>query len=496
MTDTVTGPTIGPRAPDATPSTVTPTATAAASPPRRAIRPGALLAVVLVGQFMAILDVAIVNVAAPTIGTDLDASGAALQMVIAGYTIAYAVLLITGARLGGLVGARRVFLWGLAGFTAASLACGLATSTGMLIGFRFAQGAGAALMVPQVMSIIQRSYDGAARARALSGYAAVIAGGIVAGQIVGGVLVDADLFGTGWRPVFLVNVPIGVALLAWGRRLLPHDVGNRARQLDIPGLVTLAAAVVMLVVPLVLGHELDWPAWGWVMLAGSAAAFGLFVVVERWMTSHGRSPLISAAVLRAPRMIPAAVTLFLAMSTFGGLFFTMALHLQSGLGDSPLRAGLTFVPSAVGFATGSLTWQRLPEGWARRLIPVGFAVAAVSYTADSLILRDGEHGGVALAVAFVAGGLGFGYAYSPILTLALRHVAPANAPDASGVLVTVIQLGQVVGVATFGTLFLSLVEPGDPVTTAHAVEVASLALAATLLVPILLGLHLARRDRT
>lgn len=490
MTDTVTGP------PGTQPTLAAarPSPPPELAPPRAGGRLGSLLAVVLLGQFMAILDVAIVNVAAPTIRADLDASGAALQMVIAGYTISYAMLLITGARLGGLMGARRVFLWGLTLFTAASLACGLATTTGLLIGFRFVQGAGAALMVPQVMSIIQRSFDGARRARALSGYAAVIAGGIVAGQIVGGVLVDVDLFGTGWRPVFLVNVPIGGALLVAGRRLLPHDAGNRGRQLDVPGLITLSTAVVLLVVPLVLGHELDWPAWGWAMLAGSVAMFGVFVAVERWMTRRGRSPLISGAVLRAPRMAPAMVTMFLAMSTFGGLFLTMALHLQTGLGDSPLRAGLTFVPSALGFATGSLTWQRLPERWQRRFIPVGFALAAVSYLANSMILRDGEHGGVALMLAFVAGGLGFGYAYSPILTLVLRHVAPANAPDASGLLVTVVQLGQVVGVAAFGTLFFSLVEPGDAVTTAHAAEVTCLALAATLVPPTLLGLHLARRD--
>jgi EmrB/QacA subfamily drug resistance transporter len=497
MTDTVTdatGSTSPSPAAGADPAVASGSLRLARPAGRPSPRSGVLLAIVLLGQFMAILDVAIVNVAAPTIRTDLDTSGAALQMVIAGYAIAYAMLLITGARLGGRLGSRRVFLWGLAGFTVASLACGLATTIELLIAFRFAQGAGAALMVPQVMNIIQRNFDGAARARALSAYATVIAGGIVAGQIVGGLLVDVDLFGTGWRPVFLVNVPIGVALVVAGRRALPRDEGDRARQLDLPGLVTLSAAVVLLVVPLVLGHELDWPAWGWVMLAASVAMFAGFVAVERWMTRRGRSPLISGAVLRAPRMGVAAVTLFLAMTTFGGLFLTMALHLQSGLGDSPLRAGVTFVPSALGFAVGSLTWQRLPASWPRRLIPVGFVVAALSYVGNAVVLGDGGHGGIALAVTLVAGGLGFGYAYSPILTLALRHVAPTHAPDATGLLVTVVQLGQVVGVAAFGTLFFSLVEPAEVVATAPAVEATSLALAATLVPAALLGLHLARRD--
>lgn len=460
--------------------------------PRPAVRPGLMLAIVLIGQFMAILDVAIVNVAAATIRTDLDASGAALQLVIAGYTIAYAMLLITGARLGGMFGAPRVFLTGLAVFTAASLACGLAVSTEMLVAFRFVQGAGAALMVPQVISIIQRNFDGVARARALSAYAAVIAGGIVAGQIVGGVLVDADLFGTGWRPVFLVNVPIGVALLVFGSRLLPPQAGSRDRQLDIPGLVTLSAAVVAFVVPLVLGHELDWPAWGWVVLGASVLLLAGFVVVERRIARRGGSPLIPEAVLRAPQMAVGALAVFVSMSTYGGFLFSMALHLQSGLGDSPLRAGFTFVPTAVGFAAGSLTWQRLPERWHRRLIPVGFAVAVVGYAVTGLVLRDGDHGGLALPLALAASGVGFGYAYSPILTVVLRHVAPAHAPDASGLLVTMVQLGQVVGVATFGTLFLSLVDGADVHPTAHAIAVTSAALAATVGAASLLGLRLAR----
>jgi MFS family permease len=474
--------------------TTTITATTAPATPVPAARrsPGLVLALVLVGQFMAILDVAIVNVAAATIRRDLHASGAALQMVIAGYTIAYAMLLITGARLGGLHGARRTFLAGLTVFTAASLACGLAPASGLLIAFRLVQGAGAALMVPQVLNIIQLNFEGEARARALSAYAAVIAGGIVAGQVIGGVLVEADLFGAGWRPVFLVNVPIGVALLVLGRRLLPVDAGRRDRELDIPGLVTLSAAVVMVIVPLVLGHELGWPAWGWALLGASVLMLGAFAAIERGIARRGGSPLIPAAVVRAPTMAVAALAIFVSMGTFGGFLFSMALHLQTGLGDSPLRAGLTFVPAALGFATGSLTWQHLPARWHRVQIPVGFAVAAVAYGLAGLLLRDGGHGGAALLVVFGINGLGFGYAYSPILSLVLRHVAPAHAPDASGLLVTTVQLGQVVGIATFGTLFLSLVDPAaDAGPTAHAIAVTSAALAATCAAAALLGLRLA-----
>jgi MFS family permease len=195
-------------------------------------RPGLVLFVLLVGQFMAILDVSIVNVAVPTIRTDLATSSAGLQLIVAGYTISYAVLLVTGARLGDRFGASRAYRSGLALFTLASLACGLAPTAGSLIAFRVVQGVGAAVMMPQIMSLIQRTFSGAARARALSLYAAVIACGAVVGQVVGGLLVSADLFGTGWRPVFLVNVPIGLALLVLARRGLTATGGDRARKMD------------------------------------------------------------------------------------------------------------------------------------------------------------------------------------------------------------------------------------------------------------------------
>lgn len=220
--------------------------------------------------------------------------------------------------------------------------------------------------------------------------------------------------------------------------------------------------------------------------------FVAFALIERGIARRGGAPLIPAAVLRAPNLLVGALAIFAAMATYGGFLFSLALHLQSGLGDGPLRAGLTFVPAALGFAVGSLTWQRLPESWHRTLIPVGFAVAAVGYAVVGLAVRDGGHGGVALPIALAANGVGFGfgYAYSPILTLALRHVAPAHAPDASGVLVTVVQLGQVVGIATFGTLFLSLVDTTATPATTHAIATTTATLAATVTIAALLGLRL------
>ncbi|MEV4752033.1 MFS transporter [Streptosporangium sp. NPDC049248] len=423
------------------------------SAPAPAVRtpPPWLLTVILTGQFMAILDVSIVNVASPVIRADLGASGSSLQMIISGYTIAYAMLLITGARLGGRHGGRRLFLYGLAGFTAASLACGLAVSAGQLIAFRFLQGAGAALMVPQVLSMIQTNFEGASRARALSLYATVISGAAVVGQVLGGVLVSADLFGTAWRPVFLVNVPVGLGLLVLGARLLPADGPSRPRALDLPGLVMLSLAVTLLVVPLVLGHEQDWPLWGWVAMAASVALAGIFVLVERRATA----PLVPARVLRAPGVVTSALAIFGSMATYGGFLFTSALHLQGPLGDGPLAAGLAFVPAAVGFAVASLNWRRVPERLHRRMIVTAFAVAGLGYLLISLALSGGGHGRPLLAVAFAVTGLGLGGAFSPVLAVGLAHAAPEDAPDVSGLFVMVTQLGQVVGVATFGTLYLS-----------------------------------------
>jgi EmrB/QacA subfamily drug resistance transporter len=437
-----------------------------------------LLLIVLAGQFMAILDVTIVNVAITTIQADLDASGAAMQLVVGGYTIAYAVLLVTGARLGDLAGHRRLFLAGLGLFTVASLACGLAPNTETLIGFRLLQGAGAALMVPQVLSLIQRSFEGAGRARALSIYATVIAGAAVAGQIAGGVLVGLDLFGAGWRPVFLVNVPIGIVLLVAGARWLPKDDHRVARGLDPAGLMLLAGAVLTFVVPLVLGQEQGWPLWCWLGLVSSVGLFAAFVVVERREVGH---PLVPARLLRVPGLVRATVVLGAMMAAYGGYLFVAAMHLQRGLGFSPLRAGLTFAPGAVAFAVASLNWRRVPARWHRTLVGAGLAVSASGLVVLALALHGGETGGAALFVGLVLFGGGMGAGFSPLMTRALAGVPVADAADASGVLATVVQLAQVVGVATFGTVMLGLAEAFTPAASGAAFAATALAMGGLML---------------
>ncbi|WP_399896090.1 MFS transporter [Streptomyces sp. BBFR51] len=451
-----------------------------------------LLALILTGQFMATLDVSIVNVAARTIQSDLHASGPALQVIVAGYTVVYAVLLITSARLGSRYGYSRLFMLGTAVFTVASLACGLAPGAGWLTGFRLLQGAGAALLVPQVMSLIQHSLTGPSRVRALGVYTAVLAAGAVVGQILGGVLVGADLFGIGWRAVFLVNVPVGAVLLA-GRSLLPGIEGTRGRKPDVPGLLLLAAALGLFVMPLVLGHETGWPSWTWIMLAASVVAFAAFVVCERRVTAAGGDPLIETRVLRSPALAPAALSICLVLVAFSGSLFTAALHLQGALGYSPEHAGLLFLPLVVGFGLGGLYWRRLPARMQPSLPLTGLLVSAAGYVWLGFVQRDGAQVGVAAETALGVVGVSSGVAYGPLFGLALSRVAPADAADASGVMNTVIQLGQVLGVSAIGTLFLSqVVLPAPAAASGHALSVTAYTVAAVSVAAAVFG-HVGRR---
>ncbi|MGI5352370.1 MFS transporter [Streptomyces sp. CA-250714] len=450
---------------------------------RRGPRPGWLLAIVLTGQFMALLDTFIVNVAAPDLRADLHASGAGLQLVIAGYTIAYAVLLITGARLGALLGHSRVFLGGLVLFTVASLACGLATGTGQLIAFRLVQGAGGAAMLPQVLSLIQRTFTGLARTRALGAYAAVLGVGAAAGQLLGGVLVSADLFGWGWRPVFLINVPVGLALLALAPWLM--GVRDEARggaeersALDLPGLALLGAVLLLFTVPVVLGREQGWPLWGWISLALCAALVPAFARYEMRLARRGGRPLISPLVLRAPGVPLAVVRIFCMMAVNAGFVLVLMLHLQTGLGQSALLAGLAMVPTAVLFAVVGTNWRRLPQSWHPRLSAAGFLTAAASFGWLGALLSDGGDGGAWLYVGQAACGIGMSLAYNPVLSRTLASVRQSEAADASGLLVTTAQLGLLSGVALFGAVFLERVEGAAPsaATSAHALTVTCAAL--------------------
>jgi EmrB/QacA subfamily drug resistance transporter len=455
-------------------------------------RSALMLTVLLIGQFMAMLDITIVNVAMPTMATDLHASGAALQLIVSGYTISYAMLLITCARLGELLGHRRLFWLGVLGFTASSLLCGLAPNATLLIIARFVQGAAAAVMMPQIMSTIQKQFTGTARTRALSAFSAVIAVGAVAGQILGGVLVSADILGTGWRPVFLVNVPVGIVVAILVPRLMPADGPRGTRKLDLLGLAIAVPSVFLIVLPLVLGHEDGWPAWAFLCMGLGLVLAAVFVAVERRVAARGGDPLLKIDVLRIPGVATGLIALSAGIIAYGGSLFAIGLHLQSGLGDSALRAGLTFAPTGVAFGLCSFYWRRLPDRVHHLLTPVGFTIAALAYGALAFTLDAGSGGGAVLLAELALLGFGMGIGYSPLLMNSLVHVPTRSAADASGLLTTTVQLGQVIAVATFGSLFLSLAGQPQPHASAHAVATTLGWLACLLLIGALVAALLAR----
>jgi len=440
-----------------------------------------LLAVLLAAPFMAQADATIANVATPSIHSGLGASGAALELVIGGYLIAFAVLLITGARLGQTHGYRRVFVAGISGFGLASLACGLAPDPGVLVAARVLQGAGAALMFPQALTGIQLNFEGEERVRAIGWYALALSVGAVAGQILGGALVSADLAGSGWRAIFLINVPIAALTVPVALRLLPGDEPQRSRSIDAAGVAGLSLATLLAVVPLVLGREEGWPAWSWLCLAASVPAFGLFFALERRVAAAGSATLVNVEVISRAAVAWALAALLIATGTYYALLFTLAQYLQNGLGKSALVSGLTLVPWVAAFGVAGQLVRRLPERRLRLAPAAGCLLLAAGYGAIGAVLFTGEHPESLLVFLLAAGGLGLGINFSAILAHLTSTVPPRYAPDISGVSSTTAALGGAIGVAAFGTLYLGLPHVGaTAATTAFATVAAVLAAAALL----------------
>jgi MFS family permease len=417
-------------------------------------RDARLLAVLLAGQAIANIDTAIVNVATPSIHADLGASGAQLQLVVSGYILAYAVLLITGARLGHLWGYRRMFVLGLGAFTLASLGCGIAPEPTSLIVARCIQGVGAALLVPQVLSGIQINFSGDARTRALGLFVVVLSASAVLGQVLAGLLLALDPFASGWRSLFLINVPVGALLVPAALGWLPGDTRRGRARLDLPGVSWLSLALVLLLVPLSIGREEGWPLWTWVCLAASAPTLALFGLAERRVAQGGGSPVVDLRLLARPEVGWALVSRAAAAATYFALLFIIALYLQQGLGKSPLYSGLALVAWVAAFGVGGPALRRLPAWLAERAAAVGCLGMAVTYAGLGL-----GGGSTPLLVGLLAiGGLGFGFATTALL-MHLTSVVPAEAAaDVSGLYNTNSQVAAVAGLACFGTLYLSLAD--------------------------------------
>ncbi|MFG2059077.1 MFS transporter [Micromonospora sp. NPDC048930] len=452
-------------------------------------RSAALLTVLLTGQAMASMDTSIAAVAAPAIRADLAGPPAVQQLVLAGYTLTFAVLVVTGARLGVRHGYARMFRFGLAGFTLASLACGLAPGPVALVLARAAQGAAGALLVPQVLSLIQAHFTGAARSRAIGAYSMVLALGVAAGQVVGGLLVTLDLGGLTWRTAFLVNVPVGLLLWPVARRVLAGSpAAAPAREgLDIPGVVLLSAAMLALVVPLVFGRDLGWPGWiRAVAVAAGAVGLRLFLGYEVRRARRGRDPLLDVAVLRRPGVAAGLAACCVVMGCYAGFLFVLTLRLQDGLGFTALAAGLAFLPYASGFALCGLAVPRLPER-VRGVLPVlgPLALAAV-VTVLAWAARE-SWPWVAGSALLLAGGAAHAASFSPLVGRLTGIVPVASAAALSALVSTGTLLAAVLGVTAIGGLHLALAGTGR---TGAALSLPPAALTAALL---LTGALAARR---
>ena len=430
-----------------------------------------LLPTVLTGVFITILDFFIVNVAIPTIRADLGAGTAAIEWIVAGYGLAYGCGLVLGGRLGDLFGRRRVYAAGLALFTVASLACGLAGSPGALVTARIAQGLAAALLTPQVLAVIRTAYAGERQTKAISSYALTMGMAAVFGQLVGGALIEA----TGdWRACFLINVPIGVAAFALTLRHVPESRTGADVRLDLggAGLITLGLAALLL--PLIEGRAQGWPAWTWVSLA---VAVTLLLAYAR--RSHPY-PLIAPALFRERAVTVGLVAQLAFTMTMGAYFLIFALWVQQGRGLDPLEAGLLFTPIGVGYLAGSLLAPRFTARFGRQTIALGGATRAAGLLLLLAFVAAGAPLGV-LAPALAVDGFGMGLALAPIMGTVLARVAPQHAGQVAGVLTTTQQVGNALGVGIIGVIFFGALDGGPDHAFHHGLiylALASLLLAA------------------
>ena len=416
------------------------------------------LTILLLAAFMNLLDVSIVNIAIPSIQRDLHASYADVQWALAGYTLAYALVLITGGRLGDTFGRKRLFLIGVSGFTIMSALCGAAQSPGQLIAFRVVQGAMGAIMVPQVLAVIQVIFPPRERIKALAGFGITAGLGTVSGPLIGGLLIQHNLFGLTWRPIFLINVPVGILAVIFASVLVRESRSPRPPRLDPLGVVLVSAALLLLLYPLVQGRQLGWPGWTFVSMAASVPVFALFIWWEQVKTRRDGSPLVPLRLFGHREFsvgMAIAMTFFLGIASFG---LVLTLFLQLGLGFTPLHAGVTFLPFSLGILVSSGAAARLAPRFGRGVTMAGALIMAGSMT--GLIAAVHHYGaGVTtweLVPGLVGAGLGLGAVIAPLADIVLDRVPHQDAGSASGVFNTGLQLGNSIGIAVIGVIFFAL----------------------------------------
>jgi EmrB/QacA subfamily drug resistance transporter len=420
------------------------------------------LAVVLMAECMDLIDSTVVNVAAPRIAIDFHASTTSLQWIVGGYPLAIAVGLIIGGRLGDLVGRKRMFLLGATGFVLASLLCGLSPGIGTLIAARLIQGGLAAMLLPQGFGIIRECFDDEEQQKAFGIFGPVIGLSAVFGPILGGALTDWNLFGSGWRLCFFINVPIGLAAIVLGLRVLPASKPNRAVRLDITGTVLVGLFAVLLVYPLIQGRAYGWPWWTWASMAAGVLALVGFAFQQVRRERTGADPLVTPSLFRKRGYSTGLGFLTLFFSGMTGTLLCATLFLQIGQGYSPIRAALCLVPLSIGITIGSvLSGGFLGPRFGRLTLQAGVVVSGLGY--GLLVLATHGHGEVTvwdLLPGMFALGLGLGLVVAPMFDIVLASVDDHETGSASGVLNAGQNLAGSVGVAVLGTVFFDAIGLG------------------------------------
>jgi len=456
-------------------------------------------AAVLAASVMDLLDSTIASVAAPAIREDLGGSYSSLQWIAAGYTLAMAVMLLTGARLGDLFGRRRTLLIGIAGFTAASISCAVAQSPEMLIVSRVLQGGIGAIMVPQGFGLIRDLFPPAEMAKAFMVFGPVMGLSAVVGPLLAGVLVDADILGTGWRMIFLINVPVGIAAFAVGAKFIPVDNVTDRGRLDLTGVGLAGAAMFGLVYSLVQGRDLGWPASIKLLLAGSVVVFGVFAAQQLRRKRNGGMPLVEPSVFSKRSYSSGVLFAIVFCGVMGGMFLIPGVLLQVGLEYDPLRASIAMMAIPIGAFVGSAWSGMMMEKLGRKILHIGLVLMGTGLAAIYAVLNKYgvQVGGWELAVPFAFYGVGMGAIFVPLYDIILAEVEGHEVGSASGVLQATQQLGMSLGIAVIGTVYFGIVgsHGGDAAAFVDAAKTTTLIVGALVAVAYVIGFLLPRQAR-
>ncbi len=416
-----------------------------------------ILAVMLTAEIMDLLDSTIVNVAGPSLQKDLGATPSQLQWIIGGYALALGASLVVGGRLGDRYGRRPMFLFGIITFTATSLLCAVAPTNGWLIFFRLLEGVAAAMLLPQGFGLIRQAFPPEEFGKAFAVFGPVFGLGGILGPIVGGFIIQSNLFNFGWRDVFLVNIPIGLVAIVLAWRMLPTQAGDRAITIDIISAVVAAAAAALLVLPLIQGQQAGWPLWTWLSFLGAAVGFVAFYLRNRSVAKGSRSPLVDPSIFDYRSYTIGIGGLFLFFAGFTGVYLVITLFLQIGQGYSASGAALGNIPIAVGTAIGGMvSGAVLAEKFGRKVLQFGALFQIVGAILLLIGLRDITHFHLLQLVAgMVISGFGTGLVVAALFDTIISAISGRAVGSASGLLSAVQSVSSSVGVAVFGTAFFA-----------------------------------------